>query len=797
MNTVSAAPAGFQQYQQSATWIDGDHNTSVTIKVLCIVNYLLLTQTSRILTVTDDYLVKQSSLFKMEATDKPAPQVTLPNPVPDPICLNRNQNLSTPVTKRKIDDIKSPVDTITALNSSINGSIIFTQTTQESPDRKFRLVEGEDPSSLEEGNPNTTSRIKVGNKGKGNKLVGGAKIPHQQSVPKRGAKRVQPARLKKSFKAKRIPILEKKSKSGSPKPSKPTFPPQVLPTSKDNNPVTRSDLEECLESVFSKFKLEFPSRVEITETLELHKFKLLNEISSVHELVQSNAISINNQQVEGARTKEGLEILKHVVEQSEEERKSDYQFLSNKLNKLTANVANVKKVAEWPNTAMMSVKLNETNLKIDSEIKLLQDKYVTSQEELVKLCKEVETLKTKFEKMKVNEPDPSAPSKAPLTVKSGSSPVQPSDYSKCIIIEGVSETLEVNLYDIVVDIMDELNITLHYWEINHAERIGRFSPNRNWPRPIRLSLVSDWKRDYLLDSSDKLFFTENYYRVSFKPDEPKDVRVAKAKLRQAVNKAKRQGVTVRQTDNGVYLNGIKYSIANVDELPERFAENRKGCVLSFKEISEHPLACSMQLKPINFNAETAVVDMEVDTAKSVREWEIGEWLEPGIRKIEKGLAFFTYQAYMSNFNETPFTLDNEDHKTGEHGLQMEKAWFHRDLDAVMAIRSASTPAEAKAAGRAIQSSPEWNIHKYSAADKVSYARYSQNLDLAERLCATGNATLVEGSTDTDWGIGISIWDAAITKAEGPGNNNFGKSTERVRSRLQREKREKKGPWAIQ
>ena len=158
-----------------------------------------------------------------------------------------------------------------------------------------------------------------------------------------------------------------------------------------------------------------------------------------------------------------------------------------------------------------------------------------------------------------------------------------------------------------------------------------------------------------------------------------------------------------------------------------------------------------------------------------------------MRKTAKGLAFFTYRIYLSNFNESPFTLNNEDHKTGEHGLQMEKAWFHRDYVAVTKIRNASTPKEAKEIGKAITSSPEWNVYKYSAADKVSYARYTQSPQLAERLCATGDSKLLEASTDTDWGIGISIWDNAVVNGEGLGNNNFGKSTERVRSILQKEK----------
>ena len=126
------------------------------------------------------------------------------------------------------------------------------------------------------------------------------------------------------------------------------------------------------------------------------------------------------------------------------------------------------------------------------------------------------------------------------------------------------------------DLMDELEITLHRWEISFVERVGKHIPNRNWPRPIRMSLVTDWKRDLLMEYNDRLFYTEHYFRVSFKIDEPKHVRVAKAKLRQALGRAKRQGAITRQSENGIHVNGIKYTIHNVDEIPERFTDTRRA-----------------------------------------------------------------------------------------------------------------------------------------------------------------------------------------------------------------------------
>ena len=718
---------------------------------------------------------------------------------------------STPVTphvnnqisKRKIDDINSPE------NAKFD-SIIFTPSTQGSPNRKFRLLEGETSGEPNINNPTNTDQIKVGIKGRGNKLIGGAKITYQQTIPKRGTRRVQPTRAKKVFKAKRINIQDKQSKptdankrnTSSPLsfPSKSKSSPlKQKGKQKDTNPITRHDLEECLELSFAKLKLEFPSREEVNSTLELHKCKLLQEVSAVHEFVQSNAISINTHRTESEKTQEGLTNLKQVVDQSEEERKSDYQFLANKVNKLTANVTNVRKLAERSNTAMLSTKLSETTESLKAEIQSLQSKYSESEKSLDLLSKEVSDMKKKFEKIKtINQPTQPPPSGAQVPDKVGSTTNLPTtDFAKCIIIEGVTESPNENLFNIMSDL-----ISLHSWEINFIERVGRFTQNRNWPRPIRVSLIADWKRDLLLENNDRLFYTEHYFRVNFKLDEPKHVRVAKAKLRQALNRAKRQGAITRQSEHGIHVNGIKYTIHNVDEIPDRFTDTRRAHWPSNKlinyraPITPRPNITPTVRRPLDPRNEAENDNMEIDMNQDVQPLN-GEWLEPGLRKTAKGLAFFIYRIYMSNLNESPFFLNNENHKTGEHGLQMEKAWFHRDYEAVTKIRKASTPAEAKDIGRGITSSPEWNVYKYMAADKVSYARYTQNPELAERLCATGDSNLLEASTDTDWGIGISIWDNAVVSGEGPGNNNFGKSTERVRSKLQKDKRERTGIWAVQ
>ena len=681
---------------------------------------------------------------------------------------------TTPISKRKIDDTQSPI-------STDNDSIIFSLTSQNSPDRKIRLVE-ENQSDLETKTDDITA-----DEGTPLGITNSVTGEHKT----RRSKRIQPARVKKIYKAKRLIVTQNKRDKKSKTSSSTQIPPQNIDDSKIQPPTTNSltlqDLEKCMEKGFEKLKKEFPNREEVDNSLDRLSCMLKNDVATVYEQVQSNAISINDQSEEMHTLKEDLTTLSSKFSLSEEEKKSDYQFVTNKLNKLTATVTNVKKTVDRPNASMQTVKLTETSEKLQSEVTILQSKYDEAKHEIAKLNEKLENIKLKVNELQVTDAAQTPLFRAPNQEQVHEEALR----NKCIIIEGVTEDSDANLYDIAVEMMDEMGITLHYWEINYIERVGRFNPNRNWPRPIRLSLISDWKRDLLIERRDNLFYTPHYFNVSFKPDEPKHLRVAKAKLRQAVNKARLQGAMIRNRESGIYINGIKYTTDNVDDIPERFIDiHRKNrpCSKITNNASTSQSNTNSNLNTNNHRHES------MDTTPHLEELN-GDWIEPGIRKVKGGLAFFTFRAFMSNFHSAPFTLNNEDHKTGEHGLQMEKAWFHRDHNAVTAIRQASTPAEAKAAGGAIKTLPEWNERKYSISDKVLYARYTQNPELAERLCATGNCRLIEASLDTDWGIGISIWDNKIAEGIGHGNNNLGKSTERVRARLQKEKSEGTGIWA--
>ena len=126
-----------------------------------------------------------------------------------------------------------------------------------------------------------------------------------------------------------------------------------------------------------------------------------------------------------------------------------------------------------------------------------------------------------------------------LPPNTGKTPTQMTEKheNKNIIIEGQEENPVEDLEAKVCKMMQEIGISLAESEYNIMERMGKWNAHRNWPRPIKVELMTSHKKSKVLVSRELLVQTNDYYRVRINPDEPKETRVACALLRQTANKA--------------------------------------------------------------------------------------------------------------------------------------------------------------------------------------------------------------------------------------------------------------------
>lgn len=129
--------------------------------------------------------------------------------------------------------------------------------------------------------------------------------------------------------------------------------------------------------------------------------------------------------------------------------------------------------------------------------------------------------------------------------------------------------------------------------------------------------------------------------------------------------------------------------------------------------------------------------------------------------------------FLSNFYPSPFILNGVYYPTVEHYFQASKT-----TDPVMQekIINAPTPAKAKMLGKKCRIKTDWNNIKYNVMFDGVYAKFSQNVELLDKLLNTPDYLLVEKNSWNDkyWGVDINT---------GYGLNKLGEILKEVKRHL--------------
>jgi ribA/ribD-fused uncharacterized protein len=129
----------------------------------------------------------------------------------------------------------------------------------------------------------------------------------------------------------------------------------------------------------------------------------------------------------------------------------------------------------------------------------------------------------------------------------------------------------------------------------------------------------------------------------------------------------------------------------------------------------------------------------------------------------------------SNFSRHPVFLKGKRWPTSEHYFQAQKfAGTPREEE----IRKAKTPAVAASMGRSRQHPlrRDWESVKDGIMREIVLAKFTQHADLRAILLGTGNAILIEHTTnDSYWGDG----------GDGSGRNRLGQILMSVREELRK------------
>ena len=327
------------------------------------------------------------------------------------------------------------------------------------------------------------------------------------------------------------------------------------------------------------------------------------------------------------------------------------------------------------------------------------------------------------------------------------------DTKKSIIIEGLSEYPNEDIYQSVIVTIKQVGLKVFENDIDLAYRIGAFKGPDAWPRPVRVILVSERVKLHIMENREMLQNSQTHFNVRLVRDEPKEKRVARAILRKGTQRARERGCHVVKRTDSVEINGKLFNLDNAQEIDKTYKD---ALMTPGNKDNPNPKRKS---KPA------------------------GRTKLPCEREAEKWLAFYTEESIYSSFYKVPVTYRNVTYPTLEHGYQATHALECNDLEAYTDILKASTAAEAKGIGGRIPFSEHWETVKGPHMEDLQYAKFTQHPELRKKLCSTVGKALIEASKDRYWGAGVLINSPALDSQRFGGRNELGNRIGNARTRI--------------
>ena len=142
---------------------------------------------------------------------------------------------------------------------------------------------------------------------------------------------------------------------------------------------------------------------------------------------------------------------------------------------------------------------------------------------------------------------------------------------------------------------------------------------------------------------------------------------------------------------------------------------------------------------------------------------------------------------LSQWAQTPFTVDGIEYATAEHWMMAGKARLFADDEMLAQILDAPSPRDAKALGRAVRNFDDeaWKARRYEIVLEGSVHKFSAQAAWCEYLVSTAPKLLVEAAPrDRIWGIGLGTKNPAVhDPRHWRGQNLLGFALTEARERL--------------
>ena len=150
---------------------------------------------------------------------------------------------------------------------------------------------------------------------------------------------------------------------------------------------------------------------------------------------------------------------------------------------------------------------------------------------------------------------------------------------------------------------------------------------------------------------------------------------------------------------------------------------------------------------------------------------------------------FFWGGPFSQWAKYPMEIDGVSYATCEQYMMAEKARLFNDSEAEAAIMATKNPREQKALGRKVREfdADAWEAAREEIVYRANLGKFSQSLELREKLLSTGDQIIAEASPrDAIWGIGMAEDHPNVADTSLWGSNLLGKALMRVRETLRSE-----------
>ena len=156
--------------------------------------------------------------------------------------------------------------------------------------------------------------------------------------------------------------------------------------------------------------------------------------------------------------------------------------------------------------------------------------------------------------------------------------------------------------------------------------------------------------------------------------------------------------------------------------------------------------------------------------------------------IETEKYYFFYEHQFGQWTQRDIIdPDGVTYNCCEQYMMVKKARLFNDINMAEKILQEPSPYQQQKMGREIKSYQQmlWDQNKYGIVWFGNYLKFTQHVDLKERLLATGNKILAEASpVDKVWGVGLAADDEHILdETNWTGQNLLGKALMSVRDSL--------------